>query len=192
MVRDARDRILNAADRLFYREGYRAVGVDTIIAESGVAKTTLYRRFPSKDHLIGAFLRRRNALYLQWIEGLVEGRDPRTALEAIFEGLASFASGPRCQGCGFLRAAGEFPEADHPGHRLAIEHKRATIERFRELAHAAGAQDPQALAEELMLVMDGTWSAARVFGPSGHASRAASAGRRLIAAHLGTTEEATD
>jgi AcrR family transcriptional regulator len=181
----ARERILGTAQHLFYRDGYRAVGVDTIVAESGVAKMTLYRHFPSKDDLIGAYLERTNEQLLAWMEGLIAShRDPRVALEAVFDGVAKLASSPECLGCTFVAAAGEFPEPDHPAHKAAAAHKRAIVGRLRELAEQAGARDPNALAEALLLIMDGAWSAARVFGPGSHGRRASRAAKDLIAAHV--------
>lgn len=181
----ARERILETAERLFYRDGYHAVGVDTIVAESGVAKMTLYRHFPSKDHLIAAYLERTNEQLLTWVEKLIAPHeDPRAALEAVFDGVAKLASSPECLGCAFVGAAGEFPEPDHPGHRVAAEHKRAVVDRLRELAERAGARDPNGLAEELLLIMDGAWSAARVFGPGSHGRRAAAAAKAVISSRL--------
>lgn len=181
----ARERILETAERLFYRDGYHAVGVDTIVAESGVAKMTLYRHFPSNDHLIAAYLERTNEQLLTWVEKLIAPHeDPRAALEAVFDGVARLASSPECLGCAFVGAAGEFPEPDHPGHRVAAEHKRAVVDRLRELAQRAGARDPNGLAEELLLIMDGAWSAARVFGPGSHGRRAAAAAKAVISSRL--------
>lgn len=181
----ARERILETAERLFYRDGYRAVGVDTIVAESGVAKMTLYRHFPSKDDLIAAYLERTNEQLLGWMEGLIAPHDePRKALEAVFEGVAKLASSPECLGCAFVGAAGEFPDPDHPGHRAAAGHKRAVVDRLGQLAAQAGARDPSALAEELLLIMDGAWSAARVFGPGSHGRRAVVAAKALISSQL--------
>lgn len=181
----ARERILGTAARLFYRDGYRAVGVDTIIAESGVAKMTLYRHFPSKDALIAAYLERTNHQLMEWMEDLiVPHKDPRAGLEAVFEGVAKLASSPECLGCAFVGAAAEFPELDHPGHKAALAHKKQVVGRFRQLAEGAGAHDPQGLAEQLLLVMDGAWSAARVFGPGSHGLRAAEAAKALIAPQI--------
>jgi len=181
----ARERILETAARLFYRDGYRAVGVDTIVAESGVAKMTLYRHFPSKDDLIAAYLERTNEQLLAWMEGLIAShRDPRVALEALFDGVGKLASSPECLGCAFVAAAGEFPEHDHPGHEAAMAHKRAVLRRLRELAERAGARDANALAGELLLIMDGAWSAARVFGSGSHGRQASRAAKDLIAAHV--------
>jgi AcrR family transcriptional regulator len=181
----ARERILETAERLFSRDGYHAVGVDTIVADSRVAKMTLYRHFPSKDDLIAAYLERTNEQLLAWIEGLIAPHDdPRKALEAVFEGVAKLASSPECLGCAFVGAAGEFPEPDHPGHRAAADHKRAVVGRLSQLAAQAGARNPNVLAEELLLIMDGAWSAARVFGPGSHGRRASGAANDLIAAHI--------
>jgi AcrR family transcriptional regulator len=183
-----RERILQTAERLFYRDGYRAVGVDTIIAESGVAKMSLYRHFPSKDDLIAAYLERANEQLLAWTDGLIAPhRSPRRALEAVFDGVAKLASSPACLGCAFVGASAEFPELDHPGHRVALEHKRAVVDRLKSLGEKAGARDPNALAEQLLLVMDGAWSAARVFGPGSHGRRAAAAARALIDAQFPAT-----
>jgi AcrR family transcriptional regulator len=184
----ARERILQTAEQLFYRDGYRAVGVDTIVDEAGVAKMTLYRHFPSKDDLIAAYLDRTDRRLLEWIDELIAPHpDPRAALEAVFDGVAKLASSPECLGCAFVGAAAEFGDREHPGHRAAATHKRAVLARFRELARAAGARNPRALAEELLLVMDGAWSAARVFGPGNHGRRAAAAARTLIASQLEST-----
>ena len=189
-VGPARERILQTAERLFYRDGYRAVGVDTIVAESGVAKMTLYRYFPSKDDLIAVYLGRTNQQLLAWMDGLIRPHtDPREALEAVFAGVAKLASSPECLGCAFVGAAGEFPEPDNPGHRTAIQHKRAVVDRFRELARQAGARDANALAEELLLIMDGAWSAARVFGPGNHGRRAAAAAKAIISSQVSGGED---
>lgn len=189
-VGSARERILQTAERLFFRDGYRAVGVDTIVAESGVAKMTLYRHFPSKDELIAAYLGRTNLQMLEWMDGLIAPHtDPREALEAVFEGVARLASSPECLGCAFVGAAGEFPDPDHPGHRAAIEHKRAVVDRLHGLAQQAGARDGKALAEELLLIMDGAWSAARVFGPGSHGRRAAAAAKAVISSQVSEAKD---
>ena len=181
---DARDRILETAAKLFARDGYRAVGVDRIVAESGVAKMTLYRHFPSKDDLIAAYLHERADWRFRWLERITEGADPRTALETIMDEVGELATSPEFQGCAFLASAAEFPELDHPGHFLAQHHKTRIIEFLESLAAAAGVPDPRGLAEDLLLVMDGAWSASRVFGEDNHGRRAGAMGRALIAAAL--------
>jgi AcrR family transcriptional regulator len=182
--RSARERILDTASELFYRDGYHAVGIDTIIARSGVAKMTLYRHFASKDDLIAAYLERSNAEFLAWLEDAIAVVDePRAALVAAFDAVGKLATSARCLGCTFQGAASEFPEMDHPGHRVALDHKRAVCNRFGELARDAGLRDPDGLAAQLLLLMDGSWVAARMFGPDNHAKSVGEAARALIDAH---------
>jgi AcrR family transcriptional regulator len=180
----ARERILEAATRLFLRDGFRAVGVDTIIAEAGVAKMTLYAHFPSKDDLIVAYLERANEQFWEWLDGASAGvDDPRARLVAMFEAIGKLANSPRCLGCTFQGTAAEFPDPEHPGHRVALAHKHAVLARFETLAREAGLRAPEELAEQLLLLMDGAWVAARMFGPDNPSVRAAAAASALIAAH---------
>ena len=182
--RSARDRILDTASQLFYRDGYHAVGIDTIVARSGVAKMTLYRHFPSKDELIAAYLERANAEFWEWLEGeTAAAKEPRAKLMAAFEAVAKLTASPQCLGCTFQAAASEFPELEHPGHEVALAHKRRLLERLAELARDAGLAEPDALAAQLLLLMDGAWVAARMFGPDNHATTVATAARALIDAH---------
>ncbi len=181
----ARDKILETAGGLFYRHGFRAVGVDTVIAASGVAKMTLYKHFPSKDALVVAYLGRSNEAFWGWwdeVTGPFAG-DPQRQLEAVFEGVGRLASSPACLGCTFAGAAGEFPEPEHPGHQAALAHKEAVLGRLEGLAAAAGLREPRAVAESLLLLMDGAWTAARVFGPGNHAQRAGDAAKLVMAAY---------
>ena len=182
--RSARDRILDTASELFYRNGYHAVGIDTIVAESGVAKMTLYRHFPSKDDLIAAYLERANAEYWAWLEGEIDAvQDSKEKLVAAFDAVARLATSARCLGCTFQAAASEFPELDHPGHQVALAHKRRVLARLAEFARVAGLRDPDGLAGQLLLLMDGAWVAARMFGPDNHATNVAEAARELVGAH---------
>ncbi len=172
----ARERILDTASRLFYRHGFVSVGVDTITAEAGVAKMSLYRHFPSKDELIVAYLERSNEQFWGWFEGALGEGSPRQQLVRLFENLARFATSPACFGCMFQLAAADFPDPEHPANRAALAHKRAVIERLRDLAARAGAFDPDGLAAQLLLVMDGAFVASRMFpdsSPAGHVGRAA-------------------
>ena len=180
----ARERILEAAGRLFLRDGFRAVGVDTIIAEAGVAKMTLYAHFPSKDDLIVAYLERANEQFWEWLDGASAGvDDPRARLVAMFDAVAKLANSPQCLGCTFQGTAAEFPDPEHPAHRVALAHKRSVLARLRTLAEDAGLRAPETLAEQLLLLMDGAWVAARMFGPDNHGAQAAPAAKALIHAH---------
>lgn len=183
--RSAREQILDTASELFARDGFRAVGIDTIIARSGVAKMTLYRHFPSKDALIAAYLERSNAIFWEWFEhALNDSATPREQLQSVFEQLHVFTSQPSCYGCIFQVAAAEFPDSCHPNHAAARTHKQALIARLATVCIEAGARDPQVLAEQLLLLMDGALVAARVFGPANHARHVAAAARTLIDAQF--------
>src|SRR6266508_4830585 len=107
-VRSARDRILDTASELFYRDGYQAVGIDTIIARSGVAKMTLYRHFRSKDDLIAAYLEDANQQFWTWFEAALGQGNPREQLTALFEGVQQLDASPSCYGCKFQHAAADF------------------------------------------------------------------------------------
>ncbi|MCZ7533872.1 MAG: TetR/AcrR family transcriptional regulator [Acidimicrobiia bacterium] len=176
-----RERILETSQRLFYRDGFRAVGIDTIIAEAGVAKMSLYRHFPSKDDLIVAYLEASNRQFWEWLDGEVAGiDDPLDRLIAMFEAIEKLATSPECLGCTFQGTAAEFPDRDHPGHQVALDHKKAVRDRFVDLARQAGLSDYEELGNQLLLLMDGAWVAARIFGPHNPATGLTAAARALI------------
>lgn len=178
----AREQILATAARLFYTQGYHAIGVDTIAAESGLSKMTLYRYFPSKDALIAAYLQQANTEFWTWFDGAVAVGNYKAQLVALFEAATYLTATPQCLGCTFQMAAGEFPDPTHPAHEVALEHKRALIARLTEMATGAGVKNPVALANQLFLLMDGVWAARRMFGPDSPAGDAVAAARALIAA----------
>ena len=160
-------KLFQTAARLFYQHGYRATGVDTIAAESGIGKMTLYRHYPSKDDLIAAYLQGSNQVFYDQFEQITkDAPTAREKLQAFFEALQSYVLSPDCYGCPFINISAEYPEPEYAGHQIALEHKRSVLARFRELAEEAGARQPEALANALFLLMDGAYVAARMFGPS--------------------------
>ncbi len=164
-----KEQLFQTAARLFYQHGYRAIGVDTIAAESGIGKMTLYRHYPSKDDLIVAYLRNSDQVFWDQFEQIT--RDAPTAGEkllAFFEALQSYVLSPDCYGCPFINIAAEYPESDYAGHQVALEHKQSVLRRFRQFSEEAGARQPDALANALFLLMDGAYVAARMFGTSTH------------------------
>ncbi|MEA2058923.1 MAG: TetR/AcrR family transcriptional regulator [Actinomycetota bacterium] len=180
----ARERILETASRLFYRDGFRAVGIDTIVAEAGVAKMSLYRHFPSKDDLIVAYLEESNRQFWDWLDNAVADiEDPADKLTAMLEAIQRLSTSPQCLGCTFQGTAAEFPDRNDPGHEVAVAHKRAVRDRFENLAAEAGLRDSEGLADQLLLLMDGAWVAARMFGPDNPATELADAATTLINAH---------
>ena len=182
-----RERILETAAEMFYRDGIRAVGIDAIIARSGVAKMSLYRHFSSKDALVAAWLEDRNAFFWRrWDRAEASrGDDPRSRLEGILDMIAATVSQRQWRGCPFLNTGTEFPEPDHPARGIILANKQAVRVRLRTLAAAAGARDPDVLAQQLQLLIDGAYAIGQSLGPEGPAKTVAGAGRALIAAQIG-------
>lgn len=181
-AKSARTRILEVATDLFYREGIRAVGVDRIVAGSGVAKMSLYRSFPSKDDLVAAFLEDRDRRYWAWwdeVTGRHEGA-PREQLRALFQSLAKRVTSPRYRGCPFVNTATEFPDPDHPGHCIARANKQELLSRLQALAASAGARDPALLAGQLQLLMDGAYASGQMMASPGLVAALVAAADALI------------
>lgn len=157
-----RDHLMAVAWRLFYRDGFRTVGIDTILAEAGVAKMTLYNHFASKEELIIALLAQRDAEFRASIAAKVAtaGRSPARRLLAVFDWLEEWFGGDDFKGCAFIRALSEYPEPSHPVHKTAWRHKESVRAMLVELCEAAGAKDATALAETLSLLIDGAIVAA--------------------------------
>ena len=168
--------------RLFYRDGYRTVGIDTLLAEANVAKMTLYNHFSSKEDLIVAVIRKRSDEVLAGLAGAVEaaGRSPERRLLAVFDWLKVLFGSADFKGCAFIRALSEFPETDHPIHRAAWSHKQSVRKMLVRLAAEAGAKDPAALADALRLLIDGAIVAAHATGSVKPASVARHAGANLL------------
>ena len=183
-----RNRILQTAGQLFYRDGYHAVGVDTIVAKSGLTKMTLYRYFPSKDVLIAAYLEESNAAFWRWFDQAIGPPDrmARDRLVALFEALEELVTTPACLGCPFLNVAVDFTDPDHPGRQAALAHKQALRERLTQLVQDTGANEPQRLADHLLLLADGAMMAARLFGPDNPAQGIADTAAALIDAPIQT------
>jgi len=182
--RSPRERLLETAGRLFYERGFLAVGVDEIVAESGVAKMTLYRHFPSKDDLVVAYLRQSEDRFCEWYErALATERDPRDKIMAVFTALGALAQSHQCLGCTFQVSASEYPDPKHPAHQVAVGHKREVRRQFAALARQARLRDPDALADQLLMLMDGAWVAARMFGRQNPAKHVAAAAAALLDAH---------
>ena len=183
-ARPARDRILETAFGLFYARGVRAVGVDTGVAESGVAKATLYKHFPRKDDLVLAYLDRVDETWRRQLLDAAEaaGADPRDRLVGMFDALVAACRHDGYHGCAFINTAAE----SSPGsevHARTVEHKRAVRTWVRELAAAAGADDPDGLARSLTLLLDGGLAAGVLDGDPAAADAARNAAGTLVDAH---------
>jgi AcrR family transcriptional regulator len=160
---DARERILAAAYDLFSRHGIRAVGIDAIIARSGVARMTLYRHFASKDELVLAFLERREQLWTRdWLETSVESRaaNPAERLLAVFDVFDEWFHTADYEGCSFVNVLLEMPDRSSALNRASAEHL-ATIRAFLErLAREASVPDAESFAREWHILMKGSIVAA--------------------------------
>lgn len=151
------DRILATASALFYREGVHNVGVDRIIAESGVAKMSLYNHFNSKDVLIAAYLEERNATwgvqFPKTVESLTD--DPQARLLAVFDVLHDWFGQPSFRGCAFINSTIELANPTHTAVDIAMQHKQMIYDCLLDWAEDAGTDDPEALAQQLAILVDG-------------------------------------
>lgn len=173
---------MSTAWKLFYRDGYRVVGIDTLLAEAQVAKMTLYNHFASKEDLIVAVLEQRSSQLLATLDASITaaGRAPARQLSAVFDGLKKWFATDEFKGCAFIRALSEYPEPTHPIHQAAWKHKRAVNERLRTIAEAAGARDSATLADTISLLIDGAIVAAHATGKSASADTARVAASNLL------------
>jgi AcrR family transcriptional regulator len=176
----ARERILDTAFRLFYAHGPRGVGVDTVIAESGVAKATLYRHFPRKDDLVLAYLDKVDQGWFGQLRAAARaaGDDPRDQMVGMFDALSAAARRDGYHGCAFINAAAE-SDTGSDVHARTVEHKYVVRAWVTELARRAGADDPVGLARQLSLLIDGGL-AAGVLDADPDTSTAAKAAARVL------------
>lgn len=179
-----RDRLLNTAADLFYREGIRAVGVDLVVERTGVAKTSLYRHFPSKDNLVAAVLERDDERYWAHWERVAQeaGQDPAAELGAHVQWIAQYIGRPEFRGCAFLNAATEFPGAGHPARKIALRHKAELRRRVGVLTGRLGLKDPEGLADQLVLLIDGAYVNGQLRGGRGPVQALPEAASALIRA----------
>ncbi|MFO0837737.1 MAG: TetR/AcrR family transcriptional regulator [Phycisphaerae bacterium] len=177
-----RDRILDAAAELFYRDGIRAVGVDRIVAHSGVAKMTLYKHFRSKDALVRDVLVRRSRQWREWFAERVAAAapQPERRLMAVFDVLAQWFADPAFRGCIFINSSAEIAVAT-PAYAVLREHHAAVREYLRGLAVDAGAARPDDLASHWLTLINGAVVNARVSGSADAAADARRAAEALLA-----------
>jgi AcrR family transcriptional regulator len=179
-----RDRILDTATELFYQEGVRAVGVDLVVEQSGVAKTSLYRHFATKDDLVAAVLERDDARYWSSWDKIANRQkaDPRAELKAHLQWIAHDIAGPKYRGCPFLNVATEFPAPDHPARAVAARHKAELRRRLGALARQMGVRKADALADQLVLLVDGAYVNGQLLGKKGPAHSLVPAALAVISA----------
>jgi len=177
------DHLLDVATELFNRNGERASGIDQLIAKAGIAKTTLYRHFPSKDDLIVAVLKRLDHRYRKDMRDFIDrnASDPKEKLLLSFEYLEQWFASDDFHGCPFMSARSEYNDPDDPVFREARLHKRLMIAYFEELAHEEGLANARKVAEEIHLLHEGATAIAHTMGDPSVAREAGKTARRLLA-----------
>jgi AcrR family transcriptional regulator len=182
-----RERIISAANALFYNDGIRGVSVDAVAEKAGVTKRTLYYHFKSKDDLVAAYLAARDqpnlSLFRKWFAE-AEGGLP-AKVEAIFRNLARSARHPKWKGCGFLRTSAEL--ANMPGHpaiRIGAAHKKKFEDWLRTTFEQEGIADPLRLARQILLLLDGSFAVVLLHRDPGYMETAGEAASSLTAAAM--------
>jgi len=187
MATDTRERLVRAAHDLFYAEGFHTVGLDRILSEVGVTKTTFYNHFESKDELIEATLDLHDRWWRDTFMRMLRERGgdrPRDQLKAAFHALEEVLSGSDYNGCFFINVAVQFPNPHDPAHAAATRHKETMEDIVRELAGYAGADDPALFAKQFCLLMEGSYVTAQMAGNAEAARTACAMAEMLIERHI--------
>jgi AcrR family transcriptional regulator len=164
---DVRDKILETASTLFYQQGVRAVGVDLVVEKAGVAKASLYRHFETKDDLITAFLERKDNDFWETWDRIAAQHvgDARAELDAHLGWIGERAGQFNYRGCAQINVTAEFPESNHPARKVARAHKKEMRRRLKDLGVLIGVADPDELAGQLTLLINGAFVSSQVFKP---------------------------
>jgi len=177
-----RDELVGKALRAFYTHGFHATGMDRLVQVTGISKTSMYKHFRSKEELILAALKLRDAQFRDWLFQRMDslGKTPRDQLLAAFDALGEWCVEPGFRGCMFVKAASEYQESNDPIHRQAATHKGLLYDRFRALAAEAGATDPAGLARQLLILKEGAIVCAQVEGCREATAQAKAAAATLL------------
>ena len=179
-----RDELVQKALKIFYRNGFHATGMDMLVAETGISKTSMYKHFRTKEELILAALRLRDELFRNWLIRRMEeiGKTPKEQMVAMFDALGEWFSEPEYRGCMFIKASAEYQEAKHPIHAQAATHKKLLFGHVLKLAEKADVNDPDTLARQLLLLKEGAIVTAHLGHSDNPAEDAKFAARILIEA----------
>jgi AcrR family transcriptional regulator len=183
------EELLQTAADLFYREGIRSVGIDTLVQRAGVSKMTLYHHFASKDELAVAYLRRRDEAVHQFIEARVVelAADPRSRPLAAFDAFAEQVERDGYRGCHLINTLVEFPVQDHPARDFALDRNAVWRSYFVNLVQAAGHADAERLGGQLFLLLEGAFVTAAMERSSEPMRRARAAAEALLSIEDATT-----
>jgi len=153
------DKVLSAASRLFYANGVRAVGIEWIVSESGVSKTSLYRHFQTKDELVAAFLEREDReFWQQWAGVVAAATNPRSELMSLLAWIGKCVSRDGYRGCPQINVAAEFADPEHPARKIGRRNKVAMLERLRDIVGRIGVTRPDDTSDQLLLLIDGAFT----------------------------------
>ncbi|MGP1384019.1 MAG: TetR/AcrR family transcriptional regulator [Thainema sp.] len=177
-----KERLIENALKLFCQHGFFATGIDTILAEAKVSKTTLYRNFRSKEELIIAALRRQDESFRNWFMQAVDKAfsDPVDRVIAVFDIYQSWAEREEFNGCAFVKASAEYPSIESPIHAICAEHKRLMMRYIQSLIEAAEIQDSANVATQFMVLLDGATVLAQIMGESHPFQQAKESAQKLI------------
>jgi AcrR family transcriptional regulator len=187
MAKTTRERVIEAASKLFYAEGLSRVSMDAVADKAGVTKRTLYYHFRSKDDLVAAYLAGRDqpnlTAFAAWFAE-ADG-DASAKIRAIFGKLAQSARHPKWKGCGFLRTAAELVHMPgHPAMKVGIAHKRKLEAWLRGILEAAGIENAQPLARQIRLLLDGSFAVTLLDRDPSYMETAGDAARILVKAAM--------
>lgn len=177
-----RDELVRRAEQIFDRDGFHATGMDALVAETGISKTTMFKHFRNKEELILATLRLKDETLRNWMHRRLESvaETPQDRLVAVFDVLAEWFAWPDFHGCLFIKASSEFSDGAASIPAQAREHKRLLLNDLQGLARAAGIAEPEQLGRQLMLLLEGAIVAARMGYNSESAADAKQAARVLV------------
>lgn len=170
---ETRDIILDVTEKLIYRHGIAATGMDLLVKTAGVSRKSIYRYFANKDELVIAALQRRDERWMQWLRGEVErAEDSGERLLALFSALKAWFGSADFRGCAFINTSGETGDPQDPLRLLAKAHKQKLFEYALELCEAHGTPDPERQAAQLLILIDGAITVALVMGDATAADNA--------------------
>ncbi|SDQ19427.1 TetR family transcriptional regulator [Pseudovibrio sp. Tun.PSC04-5.I4] len=179
-----RDEIVQKAMETFYRNGFHATGMDMLVAESGISKTSMYKHFRTKDDLIVAALKLREEQFNDWAFQRIDelASDPRNKLLAFFDVLEEWFQQDSFKSCMFIKASSEYPESDHPIHRQTVEQRTILLSNILHLVRLAHLKEPEQLARQIVMLQEGAIVTAHFGNCANPAADAKHAANALIEA----------
>ncbi|MGN4047797.1 TetR/AcrR family transcriptional regulator [Pseudomonas sp. SM4] len=178
---ETRDIILDVTEKLIYKSGIAATSMDLLVKTAGVSRKSIYRYFADKDELVAAALQRRDIRWMHWYRNAVDqAESPADRLLNLFTVLNGWFASEGFRGCAFINTSGETGDPNHPVRLVAKEHKQKLLDYVCELCTEYGTEDPQLLAKQLLILIDGAITVALVMGDHSAADNAQCMARKLL------------